>query len=194
MQLKALSLFKLVQLDTSDEPSILNAAKELEGVPIDLLVNNAGIFVRHDLLTTTKDELMRHFEVNSIGPFLVTRALIPNLKLAAAQRGGATVANLSSQLGSNGLENDMYGGGNYYAYRSSKAALNRLNGALAVDLKADRITAIVMHPGYVSTEMSSYNGTVSTEDGVAGLSKIIAGLTPEDSGKFFEYKGNQMPW
>jgi NAD(P)-dependent dehydrogenase (short-subunit alcohol dehydrogenase family) len=74
-QLKALSLHKIVQLDTSDETSILSAVKELGDKAIDLLINNAGIYIDSGTLaSTTKDDLLKQFEVNTIGPFLVTRA------------------------------------------------------------------------------------------------------------------------
>lgn len=98
--MEALALFKIVQLDSSDEQSILNAAEKLQGVPIDLLINNAGMGVRHDLATTTKEDLIQHFTVNAVGPFLVTRAFLPNLKLAVAQNDSALVANLSTVLSS----------------------------------------------------------------------------------------------
>uniref|UniRef100_K3XCQ0 NAD(P)-binding domain-containing protein n=1 Tax=Globisporangium ultimum (strain ATCC 200006 / CBS 805.95 / DAOM BR144) TaxID=431595 RepID=K3XCQ0_GLOUD len=66
---------KIVQLDTSDETSILSAVKELGDKAIDLLINNAGIYIDSGTLaSTTKDDLLKQFEVNTIGPFLVTRA------------------------------------------------------------------------------------------------------------------------
>lgn len=193
-QLKDLRVFKIVQLDTSDELSILNAAKELEGVAIDLIINNAGIMIRHDFANATKEELMQHFEVNAVGPFLVTRAFQPNLKLAVAQNSTATVASVSTLLSSNEFKNDNYGGGLHYGYRSSKAALNRLNNALAMDLASEKIVAIVMHPGYVATDMTAGKGVVQPKDSVEGMMKIIAGVTPEDSGKFFHFQGGFVPW
>lgn len=190
-------MFKTVQLDASDEQSILSAAKELEGVPIDLLVNNAGIFIRHDLVQTTKEALMQHFEVNAVGPFLVTRAFLPNLKLAVAQSNIATVASVSTILASNksaDFKDDIYGGGSFYGYRSSKAALNRLNNALATDLASDKIIAIVVHPGYVATDLTSHKGVVQPKDSVEGMLKVIEGVTLEDSGKFLHYQGGVVPW
>lgn len=183
-----------MQLDSSDEQSILNAAEELQGVPIDLLINNAGMGVRHDLATTTKEDLIQHFAVNAVGPFLVTRAFLPNLKLAVAQNGSALVASLSTVLSSNVSKADSCAGGSVYGYRSSKAALNRLNTSLAIDLASDKIIAIVMHPGYVATDMTAGKGVVQPKDSVEGMTKVIAGVTPEDSGKFFDYKGEIVPW
>uniref|UniRef100_K3XCT6 Uncharacterized protein n=1 Tax=Globisporangium ultimum (strain ATCC 200006 / CBS 805.95 / DAOM BR144) TaxID=431595 RepID=K3XCT6_GLOUD len=122
------------KLDSSDEASILNAAKALEGEAIDLLINNAGILLSSGTLAaTTKDDLLKQFEVNSVGPFLVTRAFIPHLKAAVAKHGSAYVAQISSVMGSIGLN---FGG--YYGYRESKAAVNMINSSLAIDLKMTR--------------------------------------------------------
>lgn len=196
-QLKSLPLFKTVQLDTSDEQSILNAAKELEGVPIDLLINNAGVFVVHDFATTTKEDLMKHFEVNTVGTFLVTRAFLPNLKLAAAQNDSAIVASILTLLASNvskDLKPDIYGGGSFYGYRSSKAALNRLNNSLAIDLASDKIIAVVVHPGHVATDMTGGVGVIQPKESVEGMIKAIGNVTFNDSGKFIDYEGGIVPW
>ncbi|KAG3238358.1 hypothetical protein PI124_g16689 [Phytophthora idaei] len=83
MQLKALDPFKVVAMDTSDEASILEAARQLDGQSTDLLINNTGIGIPCELETGTKDALMSQFEVNAVGPFLMTRALLPNLQLAS---------------------------------------------------------------------------------------------------------------
>lgn len=182
--------YKIVQLDSSDEQSIVNAAKQLEGEPIDVLINNAGILDRLDLASTTKDDLLKKFEVNSVGPFLVTRAFIPHLKLAAAQRGSASVAQLSSKLGS--IAHNQTGG--MYSYRASKAAINMINSSLSADLKSDNIAAFVFHPGYVATDMNGHQGTITTETSVNGLISMIDKLTLAETGKFYDFAGNTLPW
>lgn len=189
VQLKNLSLYKLVQLDSADEASIMSVAKQLEGEPIDLLINNAGIFVRADLAGATKHDLMKTFEVNTVGPFLVTRAFVPHLKAAVAKNGAAAVAQISSQLGSIERTN-----GGYYSYRASKAALNMVNASLAVDLKNDGIAAFTLHPGYVATDINNHQGSISTETSVTGLIGALDKLTIEDSGKFIDYNSESMPW
>uniref|UniRef100_K3WQK5 Short chain dehydrogenase n=1 Tax=Globisporangium ultimum (strain ATCC 200006 / CBS 805.95 / DAOM BR144) TaxID=431595 RepID=K3WQK5_GLOUD len=182
--------FRLVQVDASDEISILNAAKALEGVPIDLLLNNAGIGETHGLADTTKAGLLQQFEVNAIGPFLMTRAFLPNMKLAVAVCGSAIVGQISSRMGS--ISDN--GSGRLYGYRASKAAVNMINSSLAVDLKNDKIIAVALHPGYVVTRMTGFTGGLSPEASVAGLTKVIEGLTPEDSGKFYSFEGKIVPW
>lgn len=188
--LRDAAVSKIIQLDVADEDSIAKAAEQLKGEAIDLVINNAGMSGTTTLSDVTKEELMNMFEVNAVGPFLVTQALLPNLKLAAAQHGSATVAQISSQRGSI-TQNDT---GAKYGYRSTKAALNMLNMSLAVDLKKHNIMTLALHPGYVITRMTKHQGDVSPEESVAGLTKVIAGIKPEDSGKFFDFRGSAMPW
>ncbi|KAK1943286.1 C-factor [Phytophthora citrophthora] len=189
-QLKALKVEKIVQIDTSDETSITTAAQQLKGQPIDLLINNAGIGGGGGIDQTTKVEMMKQFEINTVGPFLVTRAFLPNLKLAVAANGSATVGQVSSRMGS--ITDN--GSGGMYGYRSSKTALNMVNASLATDLKDEKIVALALHPGYVVTRMTGHTGQTTPEDSVAGMTKIIAEATPEDSGKFFHFSGENLPW
>ncbi|KAG6615084.1 putative short chain dehydrogenase [Phytophthora cinnamomi] len=191
-ELKALSPFKVVSFDCTDEASIAQAAQDLKGVPIDLLINNAGIYMPGELHTTTKDMLMRQFEVNTVGPFLVTRALLPNLKLGAEMNGkdGALVVTVSSQMGS--IAGNTYGGN--YSYGASKAAVNMVNSSLAIDLKKDNIAAIVVHPGYVVTDLTGGMGDVHTDESVRGMTSVIETVTMKDTGKFYHFQGHEMPW
>ncbi|KAG6615001.1 Short chain dehydrogenase [Phytophthora cinnamomi] len=207
--LKALSPFRVVQLDTSDEASILRLAEQLAGVPVDLLINNAGILEPGSYASVSKDSFMRHFEINSVGPFLTTRALLPNLKLAADASGQAVVASVTSLLGSihsnlDGAlgrplhkvyyDNHKMPNGEMYSYRASKAALNMINANLAMDLQKDKIVAVVLQPGYVKTDLTHHNGVVLPEDSVAGMAKVISGLTLDDTAKFFDFQGPELPW
>ncbi|KAG6615085.1 Short chain dehydrogenase [Phytophthora cinnamomi] len=188
--LKELKLEKVVQIDTSDEESITAAAEQLKGESIDLLINNAGIGGGGGIDKTTKAEMMKQFEVNAVGPFLMTRAFLPNLKLAVAKNGSAMVGQVSSRMGS--IADN--GSGGMYGYRASKTALNMVNSSLATDLKDEKIIALALHPGYVVTRMTGHTGQTTPEDSVAGLTKIIAEATPDDSGKFFHFNGSNLPW
>ncbi|GAB9473139.1 Short chain dehydrogenase [Globisporangium polare] len=193
-QLQSLALYKLVQLDSSDEASILQAAKELEGEPIDLLINNAGIFLRADFAGTTKEDLMRNFEVNAVGPFLATRAFAPNLKLAAEKSKSddgkaAKVVQISSDMAS--IANNT---GGHYNYRASKAALNMINASLAVDLKSANVATFVLHPGWVKTDMTKGAGAITTDVSVSGLASLIEKLTLAETGKYYDYTGKAFPW
>lgn len=177
-------------LDTSDETSILRAAEQLAGEAIDLLINNAAILVFEKLATITKSDFMRTLEVNAVGPLLVARAFLPQLKRAVAVRGAAAVVQISSLSGS--IENTVACGS--YSYHASKAALNMLNASLAVDLAPDGIAAFTLHPGYVATDMNGYRGVISTEASASGIIRVIDGLTLADTGAFLDNNGEALPW
>lgn len=189
-QLKALNPFKIVTIDATVESTAEGVAKELEGVAVDLLINNAGIFEVGGLADVTKESLMKQFEVNAVGPLLVTRALLPNLKLAVKNNGGsAIVAHVSSYMGSI-AKND----GGYYNYRASKAGLNMVNSSLSIDLKGDGIAAVVLHPGYVVTNLTGGLGDVHTDESVAGMTAVLDKVTLADTGKFFHFQGQEIEW
>ncbi|KAG7375743.1 hypothetical protein PHYPSEUDO_015393 [Phytophthora pseudosyringae] len=200
-KLAALDPFKIVTLDTSDEPSIIEAARQLEGVAIDLLINNAGVNLPAGFTSSTKDSLMRQFEVNTVGPFLVTRALLPNLQLAAKSRGTALIVQLSSVMGSIGTytsETAAMFKHAIYGYGASKAALNMVTRALAVELSASSIVVVSVHPGYVDTDMTQGQGTLKPTDSVASIAAFIDKLNPESTGKFFNLDPQipvaELPW
>ena len=88
---------------------------------------------------------------------------------------------------------DNNGGGNYL-YRSSKTAVNMVVKSLAIDLQSAGITSIVMHPGWVKTDMGGPNALISTEQSVSGMRQVISNLSMADSGKFFSYDGQEIPW
>jgi RNA-binding protein with serine-rich domain 1 len=187
-----LSPYKIVQLDTTDEASILRAAEDLKDEAIDLVINNAGITIGGGLDVTTKEEMLQQFDVNCVGPFLVTRALIPHLKAAVAKHGAASVVQVSSYLSSIALNvGGMFG---CYGYRASKAALNMTMVSLALDLQSDGVATFAIHPGHVSTDINNYTGEISLDTSVGGMVPLIQKLTIADTGKFYDYNGNSLPW
>ena len=84
--------------------------------------------------------------------------------------------------------------GHAYVYRSSKAALNAVNMSLSHDLRGRGITAVVLHPGWVKTDMGGSNAPTETPASISGMRKVIDGLTASDSGKFFDFTGAEIPW
>ncbi|KAF4316876.1 hypothetical protein BBO99_00008259 [Phytophthora kernoviae] len=132
----------------------------------------------------------RHYVANGWKVIAAARDVGSASDLAVAKHGTATVCQISSIMGSI-TEN---GSGGRYSYRASKAALNMLNMSLSIDLKDDKIVALALHPGYVATRMTANKGEVTKEESVAGLTKIIAEVKPEDSGKYFDFRGTNLPW
>jgi NAD(P)-dependent dehydrogenase (short-subunit alcohol dehydrogenase family) len=100
------------------------------------------------------------------------------------------IVTISSKMGSI-AENDS---GGSYLYRSSKAAVNMVIKSLAIDLKPVGIIAVVLHPGWVQTDMGGKNALISTVKSVSGMRHVISGLALADSGKFIAYDGKPIPW
>ena len=179
---------KIVMLDVTDESNIQTVAGSLESTSIDLLINNAGLFhsKHEDFSSLNPDIWIEEFRVNSIAPFLVTRALKSNL----ASANSSVVGMISSKMGSMG---DNQSGGNY-SYRSSKAALNAVSVSLANDLSDLDISVVALHPGWVQTDMGGPNGLIDVETSATGLKAILDKAGKAESGKFYDYSGKQLPW
>ncbi|AWB65244.1 short-chain dehydrogenase [Saccharobesus litoralis] len=178
----------VVPLDISNPKSIQQLQKELANQPIDLLINNAGMYGPKGLPreSVSTQDWLNVFQVNSIAPFMVTNALLDNLK----QVKNAKIAYLTSKMGS---MTDNNSGGSYI-YRSSKAALNAVIKSLSIDLRPDNIQVVALHPGWVKTEMGGPNALITTQESVAGLTQVIENLTSEQSGQFINFDGTSIPW
>ena len=174
-------------LDVADGDSVAALARRLDGLPIDILINNAGIFDRSDTTLEAVDfaKIEQAFAVNAFGPLRVTQALLPNLRAGSLKR----IVNMSSQLGS--IERST---GQWYGYRSSKAALNQINRTLAAELGEAGFVCVVLHPGWVRTDMGGENATNTPEQSVRALIALIEGFGAEDNGQFYDFQGATIPW
>jgi len=185
-ELESLSVEALA-LDVADAASVDALATALEGRPIDLLINNAGIFPRvRGIEEIDFDDYGRTLVVNSVGPVRVTRALLPNLRAGEMK----TVVNITSRLGSIALTDN----GVFYGYRESKAALNMFSRTLAMELKPEGFTVLTIHPGWVRTDMGGENANLSPEESVGGMRAVIAARGPDDTGTYWSYGGEEVPW
>ncbi|ODA35618.1 short-chain dehydrogenase [Veronia pacifica] len=182
-QMSKLSLF---QLDVTD----YQAARELADVlpPIDILINNAGYFGPKGVGFGDTDpvEWRRVLEVNTIAPQMLVEALYPKL-LAGHDR---KIVCLSSKVGS--MTENTSGGG--YLYRSSKAALNSVVKSLSNDLAPEGFTVLALHPGWVKTEMGGPNALITAEESVDGLLSVILESNTDKSGRFIDFRGDELPW
>ncbi len=189
---------RLEALDVADAASVIALGERLAGVPVDILLNNAGIYgppgapgwpagaQAQSLQGMDYEHWERLFRTNVMGPFRVTAALLPNL-MAGTRR---LVAMMSSDLGS--IEKNTQG--TSHAYRSSKAALNMLARGLAVDLAAQGVGVVALAPGWTRTELGGTGGDWSTTDSVAAQRAVLAGLGAADSGSFIDLTGQRVPW
>jgi NAD(P)-dependent dehydrogenase (short-subunit alcohol dehydrogenase family) len=171
-------------IDVSDEAAIARLGKRLAGTKLDWLICNAGI-LRHESLADLDVQSIRdQLAVNALGPLLTVHALLPCLER------GAKVALITSRMGS--IADN--GSGGAYGYRMSKAALNAAGMSLARDLAGREIAVVLLHPGYVKTEMTGGGGNVSAEQSASQLIGRIEALDLAHSGSFWHANGETLPW
>ncbi|MEQ9364385.1 MAG: SDR family oxidoreductase [Leptospirales bacterium] len=185
-ELKALGLEVIEGVDVSSEQDVAKLANEsaVQKAKIDILINNAGILRSENLADLDPASIRSQFEVNSLGPLIVTNALKNNLAVPAK------VAIITSRMGS--VADNTSGG--MYVYRMSKAAVNMAGVSLAHDLKEQKVAVAILHPGYVKTDMTNHIGMIEAKESVEGLMARIDELTLENSGTFWHTNGEVLPW
>ena len=161
---------------------------ELRNEAIDILINNAGIYGsdKNKFGHVDVQSWINTFQVNSIAPLKVTEALIEQVRMGEQK----IIACMSSKMGSM-ADN---GSGGSYIYRSSKAALNAVVKSIAVDFRSEGIKCVALHPGWVKTDMGGPNAEITTRECVTRLFEIMLSLTPQDSGRFIDIDGTDIPW
>ena len=179
---------RIEALDVDDGASIALLAEKLKGESIDVLINNAGIFGPKDLTrdNVDYDAWGRVFRTNVMGPLAVSSALLPNVEKSE----GKSIATVTSRMGSIGDTTE----GEEYIYRSSKAAVNMVMTCLANELAGDGVKVVLLHPGWVKTDMGGPDAAIDAKESVTGMRAVIAGLKESDSGGFLNYDGTEIPW
>lgn len=177
---------RMLFLDVRDEASIRKAATQVEE-PVDVLVNNAGIIgpQPQSTLDMDFDGFLETLNVNTLGPLRVAQAFLPHLRRAKA----AKIVTISSRMGSM-----SHAKSDRIAYRASKAAVNKVMQGLATDLRSEGIVAVSVHPGWVQTDMGGAGADISVQDSAAGLVALIDRVALEDSGGFFDWQGDRLPF
>jgi NAD(P)-dependent dehydrogenase (short-subunit alcohol dehydrogenase family) len=178
---------EVLPLDVADPESVAAVGKALAGESIDLLINNAGISgVRGASIGALPFDAWEDvLRVNTLGPLRVAEALLE--PVARSER--RLMIFLTSGLGSIGQ-----GGGGYYLYGSSKAALNKAVKSLSVDLRPRGIGCLLFHPGWVRTDMGGPGASLDVETSVKRMRDVIERWTPADTGTFVDYTGRTIPW
>lgn len=176
----------VADIDVSKAVDVERLAKDAAIVQkkIDVLINNAGILRNDHLQKLDLAGIREQFEVNSLGPLMVTHALADHLAAPAK------VAIITSRMGS--IADNTSGG--MYGYRMSKAAVNMAGVSLAHDLKDRKVAVALLHPGYVKTDMTGHNGMIDTKESVRGLLARIDALNLSNSGGFWHTNGEELPW
>ena len=175
-------------MDTAETAQIQALAYELRNVAFDWLINNAGVYgsMDHQFSNTDESDWLKTFQINTIGPMKVAEAFISNLEIGTEKK----IATLSSKMGS--MDDNSSGGS--YIYRSTKAALNAVIKSMSIDLKPKRISAFIMHPGWVRTDMGGPNGEIDSQESVSKMFNIIESASINDSGNFYDIDGSIIPW
>jgi len=175
-------------LDMGDHRQIQALAKSLRKDAIDLLLNNAGVYgprpsklggIEYDAW----EDVMR---INAMSPLKLCESFSTHVAASNLKK----IAVMSSKMGSMGDN----GSGASYIYRSSKAALNAVMKSLSVDLAARGICVVILHPGWVKTDMGGPGGLIDAPESVSGLRKVIEDLRLDNSGRFYNYDGTEIPW
>ena len=181
------------RMDVTRDESVSSAAQRVwaEADKLDVLINNAGIFPEPKPYTHLNElevqDLRDAFETNVVGVFRVTRALLPLLEKGSPGR----VANITSGVACMSTKNTP----EYYAYGTSKAALNYASRALAAELKDHGIVVIVINPGWVKTDMGGPDAELQPAQSAHGIVETIAKLDCEDNGLWFNWNGEkQRQW
>lgn len=184
-------------LDLTDEASIMRAANGLAGQRFGLIFNATGGLElggagpEKSLAAIDPAAMAAQFALNAIGVALALKHFSP---LLGEER--PVFASLSARLGSIG-DNRL---GGWISYRASKAAQNQILRTAAIELARTRPGSIVvaLHPGTVRTPLTAAwaatRKTVSPQEAASGLLRVIAGLTPDDSGSFHDATGKPIPW
>ena len=175
------------QLDVQSNDSV-KAFADAAPSQIDLLVNNAGVADgRWRNLSEIDDEwALEVIDINALGPVRVVQALYG--KMTHDQ---LTKVAMTSSLMASIDDCEM---GRSYAYRASKTALNMFTVAMKKEAIEDNISFVILHPGWVKTSMGGDRAPVEMPESVEGMRAVVEGLTLNDSGKFIQYDGVDLPW
>jgi len=182
----------VLQLDVTSEESIAALAKTLEGKPLDILINNAGYFgpnkigekmdTIHNL---SRKEIELCHAVNTMGPLFIVQALLPNLEAGKTKK----IINVSSRSGMLSRK-----GGGAMGYRLSKAGINMATVTLSSQLQKDGFIVVSVAPGHNKTDMGTDRGKMDPSKSMPMLKKVIEELKPKQSGGFWYYTGERLPW
>jgi short-subunit dehydrogenase len=181
IQIEALDLTHLDQID--------KLSKKLSDASIDILINNAGVYDdnRNNGFGQLDYQVWHNsLLINTLVPIKMAETFLPQI----IHGDKMLIVNVSSLMGS---VSDNDSGGSIF-YRSSKAALNASMKSLSIELRNQNIGVLILHPGWVQTDMGGANALIDSKTSVSGMCAVINGFTLAQSGAFIKYDGKPMPW
>jgi NAD(P)-dependent dehydrogenase (short-subunit alcohol dehydrogenase family) len=200
---------RIEKLDVTDIDQVNQLAKKLANVPIDVLVNNAGVYNDRSKCRTDDEKCPGDWSVESFGkldfplmdtimavnikgPLVVSEAFYPNVKSSRLKK----IVAISSSNGT--LTGEAHPRPGAIFYRMSKAALNREMQIVAASTRRDGVTVVMLNPGPTLTEhqeyLRGYKGMLETSFTVRDMIETIDKVTIRDTGRFLRYDGMTEPW
>src|SRR5437016_2635797 len=154
---QAKGALRILACDVASDDSVRRFGAALEPAAVDLLINNAGILGEmKPLVELDPEDMVKTYRVDAIGPVLVTRAVLPLLRKGKTRK----IAHVTSRMGS--ISDNTSGGA--YGYRMAKAALNMASRTLAIDLRGEGFTSVVLNPGWVKTDMGGHGAPTTADE------------------------------
>ena len=186
---------QIAKIDVADHDSIENAASDIGDQPIDVLINNAGLFGPKVTAENDWRQSFGHIDygiwqnvlnVNTLAPVKIAETFVSNVAASEQKK----IVTISSQLGSI----DDVGSEGLFAYRTSKAAVNMAMVTLAQQLSPQSIIVALFCPGWCRTDMGGEEAPLEPAESVANMRQLIADFTLEDTGTFTHHSGRRLPW
>ena len=178
------SALNIHQMDVRNKEEISAVIKSISS--LDLLINNAGIADGHwqSISEIDMEHALEVLNVNAVSPVLVTQQVLPILS------NQSTIVMISSLMGS---ISDCRSGRSY-AYRASKTALNMFSIAMKNELDGMGSSLLIIHPGWVETDMGGPNAPLSTDESVRGIMQRITEQDMSMSGRYVQFDGTPVEW
>lgn len=180
---------RIWDLDVVNVDSIEGLKESLGDEKIDVLLNNAGIYgerTGQSFGGLAYPSWREAFNVNTLGPIKMAETFFDQVRMSERK----IIATISTMMSS--LVENLEGG--HYIYRSTKAALNMALKNLSIDMKPYGITVLILHPGWVRTDMGGEEAPLSPSESASGLYEVISNASIRDTGKFYTYDGKTIPW
>lgn len=182
---------QVLPLDVTSEASLAAAGQMLKGESLDILFSNAGVYgptkaAGAALGSIDTEAWQQVFKVNTVAPLRLVETFLSCLEKGEEKK----IAMMSSKMGS--IADNTSGGA--YIYRSTKAALNAVTRSLAIDLSDRGFKVICLHPGWVQTDMGGPHGLITIAESVQGIKKLLQTLELKQSGYFWNFNGDSIPW
>ena len=179
---------EIQELDVAEDASLQAFPDRLGDRAIDVFICNAGVYGPRgaDFGNVPAADWEQVLRVNAVAPVLLTQRIIDKLRQGRDRK----LVYITSKMGSI----DDNAGGGQYIYRSSKAALNAAVKSLSIDLAEEGFHVLLLHPGWVKTDMGGPSALIDTATSVDGMLRLIDQLGPAQNGQFLAYDGKQIPW